>query len=69
MLKHLDEEILELMEEDSLADEIEQADSFKEGVYAALVKIGKHYESKSKTPPLAPPIMTPEREILVSTTE
>ena len=36
-LKLLDGEILELIEEDSLATEIEAADSFKEGIYASMI--------------------------------
>ena len=40
-LKTLDSEILDLTKEDDLGDEIEQADSFKEGIYAAMVEIGK----------------------------
>ena len=32
MLNHLDEEILELVEEATVTDEIEQSDLFKEGI-------------------------------------
>ena len=39
MLKTLDVKILDMVKEDDLADEIEQADGFKEGVYAILVRI------------------------------
>ena len=38
-LKTFNVEILDIVKEDDLADEIEQADGFKEGVYAILVRI------------------------------
>ena len=38
-MKTLDSEILELVKEEDLAEEIEQADEFKDGVYAILVRI------------------------------
>ena len=38
-LKLLDGEIVDLTEESHLADEIEQADGFKEHIYAAMVRI------------------------------
>ena len=41
-LKLIDREILELTEEDKLVDEIEQADAFKERIYAAMVRMEKH---------------------------
>ena len=40
-LKLLDGEIIDLIEEDALATEIEQADDYKSDIYAALVKIDK----------------------------
>ena len=40
-MKHLDEEILELTQEDKFEDEIKQVDSFKEGIYSAIAKIDK----------------------------
>ena len=40
VLKKLDEEVLSLIEDEGgLADEIDQADTFKAGICAALVKI------------------------------
>jgi len=41
-LKQLDGEILELVEDEAVDDEIEQADAYKERVYAATVNIDKH---------------------------
>ena len=41
-LKLLDGQIVELTEESELEDEIEQADSFKEGIHAAMIKIEEH---------------------------
>lgn len=38
-LKQLDEQILEMVEEEGVADEIEQADNFKERIYAAIIDI------------------------------
>ena len=55
-LKRLDEEIIELLEEDKFDDEIEQADSFKEGIFTAMVKIDQ-LSVTAPTPP--PPSPTP----------
>ena len=51
-LKTLDGEILELVEDAAVEDEIEQADAYKEKVYAATVDIDKHCTSiaASRTP-------------------
>ena len=55
VLKHLDEEILELVDEDSVADEIQQSDGFKEQVYAIMVRVDScGRRSRTATPP-APP--------------
>jgi len=40
-LKLLDREMLDLIEEGELTSEIEQADTFKEGIYTAMIKIDK----------------------------
>ena len=40
-LKLLDGEMLDLVEEEELTSEIEQADAFKEGIYTAVIKIDK----------------------------
>ena len=40
-IKLIDGEILDLIEEDNVATEIEQADSFKEGICASMIKIDK----------------------------
>ena len=50
ILKRLDEEILKAPEEDKVEDEIKQAESFKEGIYSATVKIDKRCVT---TPPYA----------------
>ena len=55
-LKLLDGEIVELIEEEALATEIEQADDFKSEIYAALVRIDK---ALKLTTPLAPPTPAP----------
>ena len=48
-IKALDAEINELIEDETaLADEIEQANNYKEGIYEALLKIGQ--ETKSPNP-------------------
>ena len=53
-LQQLDAEILELVDEDAVADEIEQADAFKEDVYAAMVKIDR-LSLRTNPPSLEPP--------------
>lgn len=53
-LKLLDGEILDLMEEEILVEEIEQANSFKDGIYAAIINIDEHC-----TPPTVPPKSDP----------
>ena len=50
-LKRLDGEILELTEDDKVVEEIEQADSFKEDIYRALVRL----EPFIGATPLVPP--------------
>ena len=48
-LKQLDQEILDSIEDESdIVDEIEQADEFKEKIYAATIDIERHCEFKSK---------------------
>ena len=49
-LKRLDNEIMELTPEDGLVEEIEQADSYKEGVYIAMINIEKHMSTPTATP-------------------
>ena len=55
-VKLLDDEIINLIEEDALATEIEQADDYKTDIYAALVKIDKALKliSLAATPTPAP---------------
>ena len=57
-LKQLDGEIVELTDEEHLIEEIEQADGFKEGIFAAMVRI----EKQCAAPPTAPetPVTEPE---------
>ena len=50
-LKTLDGEIIDLIDDDKLAEEIEQADAFKETIYEAIIKIDK---ATSKTAPPSP---------------
>ena len=60
-LKTLDGEILELTKEDDLGDEIEQADSYKEGIYDAMIAIEKLCAAAraAETPPAPPTITAP----------
>lgn len=53
-LRLLDGDILGLTEEDDLEGEIERADTYKEGVYEAMVKIDKHCATPP-TRPVTPP--------------
>lgn len=52
VLKTLDSEILNLVDGDSVAEEIKQADTFKEGIYATIVKIDNYC---ALAPPTDPP--------------
>ena len=49
-LKLLDGEIIDLIEEDHLVEEIEQADGFKEGIYSAMVKIDSQCSTAQAIP-------------------
>ena len=42
VLKTLDSEILDLVEDEAVEEEIEQADTFKEGIYATIIRIDKY---------------------------
>ena len=57
-LKTLDGEILDLTTEDDLSDEIEQADSYKEGIYDAIEKLCESARAAA-TPPAPPRMTTP----------
>ena len=58
-IKALDSEVIELIDDDTLADEIEQADSYKESIFNALLKI----EQITKAPPTSSsPTETPPTE-------
>lgn len=52
-LTRMDEEIVDLVEDEAIPDEIEQADIFKERIYAATLLIGRHCgpNSRRSTPP------------------
>ena len=50
VLKQLDSEILNQIEEDDVAAEIESSDNFKEGIYAATVRV-----ERALAPPPPPP--------------
>ena len=52
-LNQLDEEILNLVDEDAVGDEIEQADLFKEKIYECTINI-ENYFSKRSPPPATP---------------
>ena len=53
-LKLLDGEILGLVDKGDLISEIEQADNFKEGIYTAVIKIGKIVNRASLPTPDCP---------------
>ena len=48
--------ILDLVEDNALVEEIEQADSFKEGIYVAMISIEKHCTAPTVVLPTATPI-------------
>lgn len=50
-IKALDSEVIELIDDDTVADEIEQADGYKESVFNALIRI----DQITKTPPTSSP--------------
>ena len=53
-IKHLDDKILGLIEEEAVAGEIEQSDELKENIYTAIVSIESHCTketAKKSTPP------------------
>lgn len=69
-LKKLNGEILELVEDRELEEEIEQADAYKEKVYAATVDIDKHCtpDVVSRSPEATRVSPMPAREPVDSTT-
>ena len=54
VLNRLDGEILDMVEEEAMADEIDNSDGFKEGVYTVMVRI-----ERALTPAPAAPGPTP----------
>ena len=55
VLKQLDGEILELIEEEALAEEIEHSDEFRDGLHASVVRIGECCSMMLAPPPRAMP--------------
>ena len=50
VLKTLDIEILDLVDDEAVEEETEQADTFKEGIYATIIKIDNTVPPASATP-------------------
>ena len=50
-IKALDSEVIQLIDDDTVADEIEQADGYKESIFNALIRINQI----TKTPPTSSP--------------
>ena len=59
-IKALDTEVIDLIEDESLADEIEQADGYKETTFASLIRIDKLMETSSTTSHLSTDTVTTE---------
>ena len=59
-IKALDTEVIDLIEDESLADEIEQADGYKETIFASLIRIDKLMETSSTTSHLSTDTVTTE---------
>ena len=59
VLKTLDGEILNLVEGGAVANEIEQADTFKEGIYSTMVRIENYCSFPNAPPTTAPPGASP----------
>ena len=64
VLKQLDGEILGLVEEGSVAEEIEQADRFKEEIYGIMVRIDRLSVPPVTSPPSSPPSRAPVAELV-----
>ena len=63
VLKQLDAEILDTVDDEAVAEEIEQSDAYKEDLYAVLVRI-EQLSLRRSTPPMTPlvpalPVSTP----------
>ena len=60
-IKALDAEVIELVDDDFLADEIEQAYDYKESVLSALIRIDRIAKAspRASSPTEAPPIEIP----------
>ena len=54
VLKQLDEEILGLVEEEKIANGIEQSDDFREGIYSVVVELDGALSPASVTAPVSP---------------
>jgi hypothetical protein len=57
VLKVLDGEVLDMVEEDHMVAEIEQADGFKDGMYASLVRIERALTLATTAVPSPTPVM------------
>ena len=58
-MKNLDAEILDMVKETEIAEEIAQADGYKDEVYAALVKIERALKEHVAALPGIAPATTP----------
>jgi len=59
VLKLLDAEVLDMMEEELLVEEIEQSDEFREGIHTAMVRLERGLAPPLPwTPPLEPVSLT-----------
>ena len=54
VLKQLDEEILGLVEEEKIANEIEQSDDFREGIHLVVIELDGTLSPASVTAPVSP---------------
>ena len=64
VLKQLDGEILGLVDEDSVAEEIEQADRLKEAIYGIMVRIDRLSVLPVTSPHSSPPSRAPVAELV-----
>ena len=63
-VKRLDIEILDLIEDVKVVEEIEQADSFKDSIFAAIVRIEKVLTTTPTAPPQRRPwLRVPQRPL------
>ena len=65
VLKQLDGEILGLVDEDGVAEEIEQADRLKEAIYGIMVRIDRLSVLPVTLPHSSPPSRAPVAELVL----